>query len=112
MRIDIHIHFPDGVPGAAPDTATILAAIQGLENHMSQTDDALTALAADVAAEKTVEDSAIALLNGIPAVVAKALADAGVNDAASAAAVAAIDASIKANSATLSDAVTANTPAA
>ena len=106
-RVDVFHH---GL--GADSTELILAAIQrAKEEIMSATDDAINQLAADVAAETTVEQSAIALLNGIPDVVAKALADAGVNDTATAAAVAQIDATIKANAAALGAAVTANTPA-
>lgn len=63
---------------------------------------ALDALQAAVAAEDTVIDSAVALINGIPALIA------GVDPAA----LAALQADITAKATALAAAVTANTPAA
>jgi hypothetical protein len=97
-----------------PSIRSILHRIEGKIDAMSTTEDALTqnvaALQADVAAETTVEQSAITLLNGIPGIVSAALAQAGVSATAAAAAVATIDATVKANAAALAAAVTANTP--
>lgn len=66
----------------------------------------LADLAAEVAAEKTVDDSVVALLNGLTANLAAAVA---ANDPA---AVQAVLDSMKVNSAELAAAVAANTPAA
>jgi len=71
-----------------------------LENIMSAIDD----LQAAVAAEDTVIDSAITLINGIPALIAAA----GVDPAK----LATLQADISAKSKALADAVAANTPAA
>ncbi|HWA22313.1 MAG TPA: hypothetical protein VG735_07965 [Caulobacterales bacterium] len=83
---------------------------------MSKVSDALVQLTADVEAEGAVVDSAVAAINGIPAVVAaavaEALAQAGVDDATAAAAVAAADSAVQAQSAKLTAALTANTPEA
>lgn len=81
-------------------------------HKMSQATDALVA---EIAAEKTVLDSAAAAINGFPAVVAaavaKALADAGVGQAATDAAVAQATTDMQADIAPLQAALTANTPA-
>ncbi len=81
---------------------------------MSQLDDKITALQADVAAEKTVEDSAIALLQGIPKLIADAVAAALAQGATAAQLQALTDLQtrLEANTSTLSAAVTANTPTA
>jgi hypothetical protein len=65
---------------------------------------ALTDLQAAVAAETTVEASAVTLINGIPALIAAAGTDP--------AALAALQASITSSSSALAAAVTQNTPAA
>lgn len=107
-RIDVVHHVSSAV-----DPAAIVAAIaQAKDEIMDTVASGIATLQSDIEAETTVEQSAITLLNGIPAIVAKALSDAGINDTANAAAVASLDATIKANMASLSAAVTANTPAA
>lgn len=106
-RVDIIHH---GLPQA--DTTAILAAVaQAKEEIMSELDDKIAALQADVAKAVTVEESAVTLIKGFPAVVAQALADAGVNETAAAAAVAAIDASVNGAASDLAAAVSANTAA-
>lgn len=70
----------------------------------------LTDLQADVAAETTVNQSAVTLLQGLSAQIA-ALKNAG-TDPTTAAAIDALAAQVEGNTSSLSDAVTANTPAA
>ena len=71
-------------------------------------------LTADVAAETTVEESAITLITGIPGMIAVAVAQATAAGATPAelAAVTALGTSITNSSSKLAAAVTANTPAA
>ena len=76
--------------------------------------DAITKLTADVAAEKTVEQSAITLIQGLAAQLAAAIA-AAANAGATPAQLDALNAlstQIETSSASLGAAVTANTPAA
>ncbi len=79
---------------------------------MAQLDDAISALQAEVTKNTTVEKSALALIQGIPALidaaVTKALA-AGAT-AAQLAAVTALSTSLKANDDELAAAVASNTP--
>jgi hypothetical protein len=89
MQLHIHHHH---------DPALILIQ-QKLEQIMSALDDLATA----VAAEDTVIDSAILLINSIPALIAAAGTDPTK--------LAALQADIKAHAASLSAAVVANTPA-
>jgi hypothetical protein len=104
MRIDIHHHFdpwPDEPPPWAIDLKHQGALIlERLETIMSALDD----LQAAVTAEDTVIDSAITLIQGIPALIAAA----GVDPAK----LSALQADITAKSAALGAAVAANTPAA
>lgn len=83
---------------------------------MSQLQAALDKLTQDVDDQKSLIDSAIAAINGFPATasaaVAEALKNAGVDDAAAAAAVAQVDAKIGAQADALKTALTANTPEA
>jgi hypothetical protein len=78
---------------------------------MSKTDDAIVLLTSQVAAEETVEDSAIALINGIPALIATAVGNAQAQGATDAqlASFTSLGASLTAKSAQLAAAVTANT---
>ena len=80
---------------------------------MAQLDDQLTQLQADVTAENTVIDSAVTLLNGIPAMIAAAVATATAAGATPAElqAVTDLGTAIAAKTAVLSAAVAANTPA-
>ena len=94
MRVDVHLHAGSELAGML---RLILA---NQEKIMSALDD----LTAAVAAEDTVIDSAIALINGIPALIAAA----GVDPAK----LAALQTDIKAKSTALAAAVAANTPAA
>jgi len=77
-------------------------------------DDQITALTNDVTQETTVEQSAITLINGIPALIASAVATAQAAGATPAQlqAITDLGTKITANSAALSTAVTAGTPAA
>lgn len=103
MRIDIYHHFlPDAVVLTRLDVIerkTDLI-IQNQETEMAAIDD----LQAAVAAEDTVIDSAIVLIQGIPALIAAA----GVDPAK----LAALQSDITAKSAALAAAVAQNTPAA
>jgi hypothetical protein len=81
---------------------------------LSVLDDKITALTKAVQDETTVEQSAIALINGIPKMIADAIAAAQAQGATPAqlAAFDALAASIETNSQSLAKAVTDNTPAA
>ena len=84
--------------------ALVQASATREESQMSAMGDAIAKLQADVAAETTVDQSAITLLNGIPQLIKDAAGDpSALNDLA---------ASIEANTAGLASAVTQNTPAA
>lgn len=72
-------------------------------------EDTIQALADAVAAEKTVEDSAVALLTGISARIDAAVADAEAGDTAK---LQALAGEIKDNTAALATAVSSGTPAA
>src|SRR6185312_10104891 len=101
------------------ETRMILAAIEQVRNDMADqavtTAQALADLKAAVAAEKSVLASATTAINGFPAVVsaavAKALQDAGVDNAAAAQAAEDAANEITADLAPLQAALTANTPA-
>lgn len=103
MRFDLHIyyhHSRDEAPSCVADLKDRLdLIIQNQETIMSALDD----LQAAVAAEDTVIDSAIALINGIPALIAAAGTDP--------AKLQALQADITSKSQALAAAVTANTPA-
>ena len=77
-------------------------------------DTALDALTADVTAEQTVDASAATLINGIPGIVAAAVAVAQSQGASPAeiARLQALGTTLQANVAPLQAAITANTPAA
>jgi hypothetical protein len=81
---------------------------------MSALDDNIAALQAEVAADETVEASATTLVNGIPGLIAVAVAKATAAGATPAQlqAITDLGASLKAATAPLAAAVTANTPAA
>lgn len=108
MRLDIDVHMHN------PGNAAILAALKRIEEIMSKTTDALAALTADVKANTSLIDSAVAAIKGIPAVVsaavAQAMTDAGVEDETATAAVQAADAAVRSQTDTLTAALTANTP--
>lgn len=101
MRIQLgpfYIGFGDDVPPWASDLTNIVTL--KLEAIMAALDD----LTAQVAANKTVIDSALALINGIAARITAAGTDP--------AALAALTSSLKSEDDDLAAAVTANTPAA
>ena len=81
---------------------------------MTALDQAIADLQAKVAAETTVEASAVALLNGIPKMISDAVASALAAGATPAqlAELAAVGTSIQSSSAGLAAAITTNTPAA
>lgn len=84
------------------------------QKNMAALDDQITALTNDVTQETTVEQSAITLINGIPALIANAVAQAQAAGATPAQLQALTDLGTKitASSAALGTAVTTNTPAA
>jgi len=103
FTIDIHHwfhHTHDGMDTKLEKILTLLGTIQGKEEHMSQELDALTA---QVAANTEVENSAIALIQGIAAQLI-ALKD----DPAK---IAELAGTLKASADNLAAAVVANTPA-
>lgn len=113
-----HVHFHGGAPSDVKivilHDPAVLQALQEILTKMAALDAAITKLQADVAAEKTVEDSAVTLLQGLSAQLAAALAAAANAGATPAQLQALTDLSttLEANTTTLSAAVTANTPAA
>jgi|SRR6185369_811717 len=100
MRLDIYIHIVN-------DDATQHSILE----KVTQMAVDMTKLVAAVAAEKTVLDSAIAFINGVPALVAatvkQALLDEGVADAAAQAAADQAQADIEAETASVQAALTA-----
>jgi anti-sigma factor ChrR (cupin superfamily) len=92
----------------------ILRTLKQEEVQMSLLDDKIAALTAEVANETTVEESAVALLNGIPKMIADAVAAAQAAGATPAQLQSLTDlqTTLAANDTSLAAAVTANTPAA
>jgi hypothetical protein len=108
MRIDVYVHASDD-----PVTALltkIMAALQKMEQTMSALSDKIDALTAEVEQMKTVEQSAVTLLNGLSAIIADLKN--GVTDPAVLAKIDAANAALDAAKNDLAAAVTANTPAA
>lgn len=107
--VNLHIFVHDGDPdprvdqvlGTLQDIQTTLTAVQQKEDHMSQELDDLTA---SVAANKTVEQSAITLIQGLSAQITAA--------AGNPAALAALAADLNTQANDLATAVAAGTPAA
>lgn len=91
----------------------ILQELKRMSTAANALDAQIANLTADVAAETTVEQSAITLINGIPTLIANAVAAAQAAGATPAelAALTALGTSITNSSAGLAAAVTANTPA-
>ncbi len=103
MRIDVHIHNDDPATGHKLDRIlSVLETIIQKENTIMA---ALDDLKAAVAAEDTVIDSAVVLLQGLKAALDAAIAS------GNPAALTALSADIGAKTKALSDAVVANTPA-
>jgi hypothetical protein len=96
MRIDVHVYVHDG----AGELARLASAIQNMEVRMSAQ---LDALRAQVAANSTVTQSAVTLINGI----AQRIIDAGTDPAQ----LQALADSLSADDAALAQAVAANTVA-
>lgn len=94
--------------------AHIYRALLRMETRMSEFGDRLTELQADVTAEDSVIDSAVTLLQGIPKLIADAVATALESGATpeQLAAITALGTDITAKSGALAEAVAANTPAA
>jgi hypothetical protein len=92
----------------------IECSIKFLGEQMAALDDALTALTAKVTAEDTVIDSAVTLIQGIPALISAAVTAALAQGATPAQlqAITDLGTTITAKSDALAAAVTANTPAA
>lgn len=111
MRIELHVFFH--VDEHQDQLLPLIQQLLEKVNHMTQVTDTLQA---DIAAQGTVIDSAITLINGIPglvsAAVQKALTDAGVDAAATAQAVQDAAATIESQTDALRTALTANTPSA
>lgn len=84
--------------------------VQGAK-HMSQISDAVAGLTTQVAANTTVDGSALTLIQQIAAMLTAALANAA-DDAAAVAAVTALTAQLKTSADPLAAAVAANTPTA
>jgi len=101
-----------------PGLDQLFAAVNELKKEittkMSALDDKITQLQADVTAETTVEQSAIALIQGIPKLITDAVTAALAQGATSAQLQSLTDlaTTIEANSASLGAAVTAGTPTA
>lgn len=104
MRIDIHVHNDD--PAVARKLDQILGALTTILEKETTIMAALDDLKAAVAAEDTVVDSAVALLQGLKAALDAAIASGNPAD------LTALSADIGAKTKSLSDAVAANTPAA
>lgn len=81
IRVDCYHHLAADLPKDS-SLAAILAGILRLEKRMSQLDDAITALTAEVTAENTEIDSAIVFIKGVPALIQTAI-DAAVAKGAS-----------------------------
>jgi hypothetical protein len=90
----------------------ILTLRQGIK--MSALDDAITALTATVAAQTTVDASVVTFIDGIPALIASAVATATAQGATAAqlAAITALGTSLTTGSSAVTAAILANTPAA
>jgi hypothetical protein len=108
MRIDVYVHASDDPVTALLTKVT--EALQKMEQTMSALTDKIDALTDEVTQMKTVEQSAVTLLNGLTAIIADLKN--GVSDPV---VLAKIDAAISAISAAKNDlaaAVVADTPAA
>ncbi len=116
MDLHVYHHFdPATLDPRLDQVLSVLRTLQLEIRTMSATmQTAIDALTAQVAAETTVNDSAIALINGFAARLQAAI-DAATAAGASPVQTAALDAlaaSVQTNTNQLSDAVSANTPAA
>lgn len=119
LEADIHIHLHSVEPDPRIDEVigmlNRILANQGLEKTaMSEMDDAVTKLTADVAAERTVVDSAIAYAKGVPALIQTAIDTALAAGATQAQLQAVTDAqaALETQATDLAAAIPANTPAA
>lgn len=92
----------------------IRAKLERVLKHMAALDDKITQLQADVAAEGTVVDSAVTLIQGFPALIAAAVAAAQAAGATDAQlqSFADLSTAIEAKTKVLADAVSAGTPVA
>lgn len=100
-RVDVHIHFDHD-----PIVHQIHKQLQALNARMDQQMSEMASLTAAVANDTTVDQSAVTLLNGLKAQLDAAIA------AGDPAALQALADQLGANATALSDAITANTPAA
>jgi hypothetical protein len=117
-RLDVEIQI-GSLPIAGQNTlGEILAKLDSIQKgestQMAELDDKIAALQADVAEESTVEQSAVKLINGIPALIAEAVAKAQAAGATPTQLQALTDlgTTLTTNATTLGAAVTANTLAA
>jgi hypothetical protein len=117
----IYVPDPDQIGGIGAGTTAILAAIANLQqelHRMSGTvtnlDQAIASLTAQVTAQTDVDTAAMTMIQGIPAMIAAAVASAQQAGATPAQlqAITDLGAKLDAASGPLSAAVTANTPAA
>lgn len=110
MRIDLHVHLHND-DGTAAKLDQILAALAGLQHQEEQEMITLDDIRAQVAATKTVEASAVVLINSIPGLIEAAVAKA-TNLTDLQAELASLTSDLKTSADGLGAAVVANTPAA
>ena len=107
LEIDVNLYVHDAIEAPNPLLNSILEKVTQMAVD-------LTKLQAAIAAEDTLIDSAVAAINGIPAVVAQAVKDAlaanGVADAAAQQAADAAEADIQTKISALTTALTTNVP--
>jgi hypothetical protein len=70
MRIDVYIHAADHDDPIMSMLGKVIAALQKVEHTMSVLSDKIDALTDEVTALRTVEDSAVALIEGLSAIIA------------------------------------------
>jgi uncharacterized phage infection (PIP) family protein YhgE len=104
MKLEIHL--------VSPELATITNQLQEVLKQMGKLDDQIAALQADVTAESTAVDSAIALINGFSAQLAAAIAAAAAAGATPTQlqSLTDLDTAIKSKTTDLAAAVAAGTP--
>jgi hypothetical protein len=108
MRIDVYVHASDDPVTSLLTKVT--AALQKMEHTMSVLSDKIDALTDEVTQMKTVEQSAVTLLNGLTAIIADLKN--GVTDPAVLAKIDAAVSALDAAKADLAAGITANTPSA
>lgn len=107
--MDVHVYIHSDSDKKLDRLIELIHAFkQEMEIKMSAVTDSVDALATAVAAEDSLIDSAVALINGIPALIAAAAA--GSTDPATVQKLNDLQAAIKGKSDALAAALTANTP--